>query len=182
MHNRIDFQELKERVSIDQVANMLGLKLRGDGEKLRGPCPICEAEAERCLSITVSKNLWQCFACKESGDMIKLFALVRGLGANRQKEAATEIAGHFLRAPTARTEKDRAFDAEAYGKTLDPTHETVHALGIPESVAIEMGIGYSSKGLMRGRVCFPLRHDDGSIFAFIGYSPTLEPQVKLPKL
>jgi len=43
MSHAIDFGELKQRVSIERAAEMLGIKLTKSGPQLRGPCPICKA-------------------------------------------------------------------------------------------------------------------------------------------
>jgi len=39
MSHAIDFGELKQRVSIERAAEMLGAKLTKSGAQLRGPCP-----------------------------------------------------------------------------------------------------------------------------------------------
>ena len=39
MSHAIDFGELKQRVSIERAAEMLGIKLTKSGPQLRGPCP-----------------------------------------------------------------------------------------------------------------------------------------------
>lgn len=75
----------------------------------------------------------------------------------------------------------KPFDANAYAETLDPGHPDVQALGIPVDVATELGIGYSKKGIMRGRVVFPMRHEDGSVLGYAGFNAKMEPPLKLPK-
>ena len=43
MASYVDFQELKARVTIQQVLDMLGVKnLKPHGETLRGHCPCCQ--------------------------------------------------------------------------------------------------------------------------------------------
>lgn len=39
----IDFGALKERVSMEQAVQLLGLQLRPQGHQLRGTCPNCGA-------------------------------------------------------------------------------------------------------------------------------------------
>jgi hypothetical protein len=53
----------------------------------------------------------------------------------------------------------------------------VAALGISEEYAAQLQVGFSSSGLMRKRVCFPIRNLDGSISGFIGWNGT---DLKLP--
>ena len=65
MSHAIDFTELKQRVSIDRAAEMLGIKLAKSGPHLRGPCPICKAGGDRAFLITPAKGLYYCFGtCK----------------------------------------------------------------------------------------------------------------------
>ena len=37
----VNFNELKERFNIEQVAQLLGLELKRSGDAFRGPCPAC---------------------------------------------------------------------------------------------------------------------------------------------
>jgi phage/plasmid primase-like uncharacterized protein len=83
----IDFQELKERVSLDQVAHMLGLKLKAG----RTTCPACKGD-DRSLAVTSSKGFY-CYKSQKGGDQIALVAHVRDCG---MKEAAEIIARHYL--------------------------------------------------------------------------------------
>jgi len=43
MPHAIDFGELKQRVSIERAAEMLGIKTTKSGAQRRGTCPICKA-------------------------------------------------------------------------------------------------------------------------------------------
>jgi hypothetical protein len=47
----IDFVELKQCVSIEQAADMLGIKLKNSGSQLRGRCPICQDNSDRAFVI-----------------------------------------------------------------------------------------------------------------------------------
>jgi hypothetical protein len=48
---------LKQRVSIERAAEMLGIKLTKSGPQLRGPCPICKAGGDRAFVVTPAKGL-----------------------------------------------------------------------------------------------------------------------------
>ena len=56
MSHTIDFVELKQRVSIEQAADMLGIKLKKSGPQLRGQCPICKDNSDRAFVITPAKG------------------------------------------------------------------------------------------------------------------------------
>ena len=91
MSYAIDFTELKQRVTIDRAAEMLGLKLTRSAGQLRGVCPICKAGGDRAFVITPTKGLYYCFGtCSKGGDVITMTANVRGTSL---REAAEFLAG-----------------------------------------------------------------------------------------
>jgi hypothetical protein len=47
-----DFAELKEKVSIEQAVEMLGLEVTKSGGQLRASCPACGNGGHRALAIT----------------------------------------------------------------------------------------------------------------------------------
>ena len=91
MSYAIDFTELKQRVSIEQAADMLGLKPTKSGGQRRGTCPICKSGGDRAFVITPAKGLYYCFGtCSKGGDAITMTANVRGCSL---REAAEFLAG-----------------------------------------------------------------------------------------
>ena len=57
MPHAIDFTELKQRVSIERAAEMLGIKTTKSGAQRRGTCPICKAGGDRAFVLTPAKGL-----------------------------------------------------------------------------------------------------------------------------
>lgn len=164
----IDFTEVKDRISIEVAADMLGLELKEKSGQLRGPCPVCEKGGPRAMCITPSKQKWYCFGCQTGGDQIALAAHIRG---EHPKEAA-----HFLmgtdpeerggnQRPKATTQqKSNAFSPLDY---LEPEHDAVEALGISPLDAGEIGIGYAKRGVGRGSVMIPIRLECGSLIGYV---------------
>lgn len=64
-----DFHLIKEQVTIDAVAQQLGLELRPAGLAHRGPCPACGTGGPRALVVTPSKQLFYCFSAGIGGDL-----------------------------------------------------------------------------------------------------------------
>src|SRR5437870_8687799 len=65
MHlNQVDFQQLKERVSIEQVLSHYGLRLNPAGPgNLRGPCPLpthTSRASTDSFSVQLVRNVWSC--------------------------------------------------------------------------------------------------------------------------
>jgi DNA primase len=178
----IDFQEIKQRVSIEQVVAMLGLVLKQNGSQYRGPCPV-HGGGDRTFVITPGRGFY-CFAEKKGGDQIALVSHVKEIPP---KEAAAFILGRSGNPPTtvpstippahqgkpgARTEPLQPLSY------LEPGHEAVLALGVTSETAAAWGAGYAPKGIMRGRFAIPVRDRTGTLLAYCGRtvkgeSPTL---------
>jgi len=173
----IDFAQLKEEYTIEEVADRLGLKLRKSQHQLRGTCPACEKGGDRALAITPNKGMFYCFAASQGGDLISLAAHVMGCSV---KEAAQFIAGNQVQhsPPTS----PKSGEVEEGGKTLEPLsylqadHPAVEAVGFDQETAEALGIGYAPKGIMRGLVAVPMRLEDGTLAGYIGIS-----EARLPK-
>lgn len=178
----VDFAELKTRVSIEQAAQMLGLKLTPHGNQYRSACPACQTGGDRALVITPAKGLFYCFAKKAGGDAIALTAHIRGIPV---KEAADQLDGAFgtvqnstgtvsksrATAPQAQeARKQPAFDPEAYAARLDASHASLAPLGISPETLKAWKAGYSNSGTNRGRLAIALYDWDGNILGFAGRS------------
>jgi DNA primase len=82
----IDYSELKRRITIRQVLNLLGWHAVTHHEpQLRGPCPVHGSTDERSRSFAVNtqKNVFHCFksACGVKGNQLDLYMLATGLPA-----------------------------------------------------------------------------------------------------
>jgi putative transposase len=94
----IDFQLLRERISIEQVLRHLGFweEMHGTPPQLRGPCPIHDDGDRRhdSFSVHARKNIFRCFhaECGISGNVLDLWAAVRRLPL---PEAARDLAATF---------------------------------------------------------------------------------------
>ena len=86
----VDFARVKECVTIEHVAHMHKLALKGKGPQKRGECPVCGGD--RTLAITTDKQIAYCFPTKKGGDSIWLHAHLTG---KSQREAAEDLAFRF---------------------------------------------------------------------------------------
>jgi DNA primase len=169
----ISFVELKEKVSIEQVLPWLGVTPKPGGtDKVRSVCPICREGGDRALICTLSKGLYFCFGkCRQGGDVITLVSRAKSCTL---REAAEAISAHFGAGKADASpqpplqEKKRGFDAEAYAKGLDPAHEALAPLGVAEETYREWKAGYSTSGVLRGKLALPIAAKDGTIIAYMG--------------
>lgn len=181
--NFIDFAELKEKVSIEQVLDMLGIELNKKGHQLRGCCPIHDGDDDRQFVVTPSKGLWYCFGGCHGGDMIKLVSKIENCP---QKDAAIKIAefhGTVPRnsnsagnstVPDGTVPKRMGGGKDKPAKSFQPltylqsTHEAVQALGVKAATADHFGAGYASKGILRGFLALPIHDRSGNLVAYCG--------------
>lgn len=179
-----EFDKVKDAVSIEQAAQMLGLQLKKEPTGLRCECPV-HAGGNRTLAITPTRALFFCFPSKKGGSCIDLVAHVREVATH---EAANMLAKHFgldssRTSPQARAEKETA-TPPARGMAaldyLDPLAEQVEALGITPAVADQVGIGFASRGTMTGRVLFPIRMPDGTLIGYCGIALDADPPFLFP--
>jgi DNA primase len=173
MNTFINFEELKEMVSIEQAIKYLELDMTQKGNQLRSECPVCGG-GERTLVVTPTKGVFYCFAAKKGGDQIALVSHVQEIG---MKDAAHFLAEQYS---TVQDSSSTVPKAEAGKETekfqplsyLQSDHEAVVAVGFdcePELLE-ELGIGYATKGTKRGEVLVPIRGEDGTLIDYISVS------------
>lgn len=176
----LDFQALKERVSIEQVAQMLDLRLKQSNQQMRGACPACDGP-DRSLVITPGKAAFYCFVDKKGGDMIALTAHIRGIGV---REAAEEIAEHFGNCTVQDTDtsnrtsqpvpQSEPGEDNPTTRSLSPLsylqaeHDLVQALGISAETCEFFGAGFAPKGILRGRLAIPIHDLTGELVGYCG--------------
>lgn len=178
----IDFNELKASVSYADVVTRLNLTVKQKGNQWRGPCPACKSGGDRALVITEGKGYF-CFAAHQGGDQIALAAHVLALSV---KDAAAHLVGQ--QSPTV-PESEGGKETQKLQPLpyLEFDHPAVHAIGFDPEVAERLGIGYASKGIMRGTVAIPVRDANGTLLGYVGATELVLPKdfqsnvVKFPK-
>ncbi len=94
-----DFKEIRERYTVEKVADLLGLVLKPDKkEGYRSACPGCKSGGDRILWLSPARAGFFCHATKANGDVIQLVAHVRGIelkDAAQTVEAPIQIPVHL---------------------------------------------------------------------------------------
>lgn len=189
----IDFAVVEELATIEELADMLGLKTKRHGAaQIRCSCPVHGGE-ETTLAISPgvrskrgSQGVFFCQKAKSGGDRIGLVAHCMDIG---QQDAAFFIQEQFgangtvesTRTVDSTVSKKRAtvpqktesrsqpaptsFDPNSYLSKL-VYNDDVAALGINEDDAQSLGIGFVTTGLHRGRLAIALRWPSGEIAGF----------------
>lgn len=188
MAAHIDFAAVKIAVSIEQAIQHLGLKMKKEGDQYRSPCPACAKGGDRALVATPAKGFY-CFGGKKGGDVIAMVAHVRGCS---QRDAAIELQEAFginsddaPAQPAKRAEVAKEAPTEALQPLdhLTTDHPAIEALGLTATACEALGIGYTGKGLMRGRIALPLRLPDGTLVGYMGIATAADqaPLLLFPK-
>src|SRR5277367_4140941 len=154
MPHAIDFTELKERISIERAAEMLGIKTTKSGAQRRGTCPICKAGGDRAFVITPAKGLYFCFGtCGKGGDAITMTANVRSCSLREAAEfldgkggtSAAAVKGDSSRNDSPRPKTENGLRPLDY---LQAGHEAVLALGVSSETAAHFGAGFAPTELL----------------------------------
>ena len=149
---RIDFDELKRAVSMEQVIGFLGLSglKQRSAKQWKGACPFCKTADGFVINSDGGRDktgAFNCFKCSAGGDQLELVSLMRGNPRKDSKgvhAAAKELHAAFIARESAGVEplqnrsdaspqpasekKKGGFDPEAYWKGLDPAHEALAPL------------------------------------------------------
>ena len=92
--NKEIIQELKSSISIIDVVSHY-VKLKKKGANYLGICPFHDDKHES-LSVNPKKEIFKCFACNTSGDMIKFVQLVENVKFNDAVKIIAKIANFDL--------------------------------------------------------------------------------------
>lgn len=153
----IDFQELKAKLRIEEVAKSY-VELIQEGDVLRAPCPVCAPRNGRAILITPEKQLYYCFTAKRGGDLISLVAHVREVS---QRSAAEMLVTQYVNAPAKE-----------------------EGAGFPKGICKSTGIGFAKASDLVDRVPtswkkpvkIPIRNELGELLNYI-----LVTEAQLPK-
>jgi hypothetical protein len=87
----LDFNELKSRVSIEQVLQLLGITLKQHNSQMRGCCPIHRGTDQRGFVVTPAKGLYYCFGGCGGGDMMRRYDKARFQSAPVRRERSRTL-------------------------------------------------------------------------------------------
>jgi DNA primase len=202
----VDFKAVKQNVSIEQVLNRYGVKLKKSGKELRGRCPIHQGEGSETFHANIEKNAFHCFSCHAKGNVLDFVAAKEQCSV---RDAALKLQEWFqLVTATAGSERsdtpdkppetsrlelelatEEAGERGAINKPLsfrlsgiDHGHPYLSERGIDRETAEYFGVGFfSGKGSMTGRIVIPIENERGELVAYAGRSiGGSAPKYKLP--
>lgn len=191
----VNFQDIRKRVSIEDVLLKYYRldNLKRDGNKLTGPCPVHQGKNPRSFHVDTEKNLWHCFTkCQGGGNQLDLVAKKEDISI---REAALKLQAFFLgsesrqphispregkKEPTsAKPEKEDEPKHSDDDDAANPPLNVVLDLkgdhpyltdnrGLSTEVTRHFGIGYCSRGILRGMIAIPIHDEEGILIAYAG--------------
>lgn len=101
----IDLEQLKRAIPIMELAEILGLEVKGKQARCYNSQAHSHDDKNKSLGFDVARNRYKCFACGESGSIIDLYKQIKGLETG---EAIKELADMTGLAPQSRQERPHA--------------------------------------------------------------------------
>lgn len=196
----VDFKKVKEALSIERVLGHYNLSLKPAGEgELRGRCPFHE-DTKPSFSVNKVKNVFHCFGCSAKGNVLDLIRLKEGVDVRRAALLAVEwfdIGGAVKEPPKSKKTpqnqkaKEKAKEPETkpprqpeapkpaqkvnkpltFQLKLDQDNEYLKSRGVDPELAQFFGVGYCSRGMMKGRIAIPIHNERGEPVAYLGRWP-----------
>ena len=194
-------RRLKQKVGFREILEHYGLlsSMKPKGDELIGICPF-HKESKSSFHVSLAKNAFHCFGCHAKGNILDFV---------QQKESITlREAGLLIKEwftigqgdnppPGAKVGLQKEIkdeDPSSKGdsnppltftlKKLDATHPYLKDRGLSDEAIKHFGLGFSNRGLMKGRVAIPIHDTKGDLVAYAGRwpgdPPEEEPKYKLP--
>lgn len=192
----VNFAELRKMLGFDVVLAHYKVEVKRKGDQHQGPCPLpCHGDGPNVapFSAHLVQGIFQCFGCGAKGNIIEFAALMER--ADPEDGSALRQVALRLRAallpddqaapPAPKAEAPKPVAATATPSTarvlvnapldfelkgLEPAHPAVLGKGIDAGTAAHFGVGFCSRGFLRGRIAIPIHDGDGRL---VGYSGLL---------
>lgn len=193
----ISFQELRNRVSMEDILRHYGLmeQYRRSKDEVIGLCPFHE-ETTASFHVSFTKNVFHCFGCQSKGNILDFVALTEGVdvrqaalmiqewfqvssgGGTESAALASEVQASISETTAEAGEKNSPLTFRL--NNLDSKYPYLAERGLETETIEYFGLGYCSRGLMRGRVVIPIHDERGELVAYSGRYPG-EPPDSRPK-
>ena len=181
MKGWVDFRAVKQAVTMEGVLRHYQVTgLRRHREQLEGACPIHRGKRDDSFRASLSKNVFHCFACQASGNVLDFVAAmercsIREAALRLQQWFGGSTAVEFQVASWHAVQPKGELVREKQGGNpplrfaltgVDPSHPYLVQRGIDRVTADEFGVGfYARPGLLRERMVIPIRNERGHIVA-----------------
>ncbi|MBM3209376.1 toprim domain-containing protein [Candidatus Shapirobacteria bacterium] len=189
----VDYKELKQKVGIKEILERYGLLagMRQSKDELIGFCPF-HKESKPSFHASLTKNAYQCFGCKAKGNILDFvqqkesvelreagLLISKWFGIGSQPTAAPKPSYALKegdnKAELAK-EEEIANPPLKFALKLDPAHPYLKERGISDETIESFGLGFCSRGLLKGRIAIPIHDEVGELVAYAGRWPGDPPE------
>jgi len=179
----VDFSAVKRTVSLEAVLRLYQIMgLRRHRDQLQGCCPIHRGRRDDSFRAHLTRNIFQCFACRAHGNVLDFVAameqcsireaalrLQQWFGVRSSGPGLDPVAGGGQKGELVRKEEARNLPLRFALTGVESNHPYLAQRGIDPATATEFGVGfYAGPGLMSGRIVIPLRNRHGQLVAYAG--------------
>lgn len=194
MSNWIDFKELRSRLDFEQVLKHYGVEVRRKGDQHMGFCPLPDHQGKRnspSFSANLTRGIFKCFGCGASGNILEFAARMEKTSVNDGRslrtvalklrdlfcpEGHSDLSGSKIlsskqgTSPKSTDKKPILVNAplDFELKDLDQGHPYLLGRGFTSETIKLFGIGFCSRGAMKGRVAIPLHDSKEKLIGYAG--------------
>ena len=201
----IDFKALRAKLQFKNVLHHYRIETKVKGDRATALCPLPDhpertdgSPRTASLSVNLTRNIFQCFGCKASGNALEFacrmegfdptdpqqfrtgaikVADVFGINAGKSGNAASMPGGHdrppakpTQPAPPSTVKRSSVVNSplDFQLKDLDPNHPYLRDRDVLPETIEQFGLGYCNRGMLKYRVAIPLHNPQGQLVGYAG--------------
>jgi len=200
MSQWIDYRELKREISFTDVLEYYEIEYSVKGDQAKAKCKFPNHEGDeksKSLSVSLDRNVFQCFGCNAKGNVLDFICLMEGLNPTDPPQfhkAAVLAKQKFLYTPqrdpgssAPGTRVSAHSERSSHGRQgsndvreivnppldfelqgLDREHPWFAENGFDQRTLRHFGAGYCKRGYFKGRIAIPLYNVDGQLVGYVG--------------
>jgi DNA primase len=190
MSTWIDFKELRSRLNFEEVLRHYKVEVKRKGNQHHGFCPLPNHSGKKnspSFSAQLEKGIFQCFGCGAKGNILDFAALMENanpkdgaalhkIAADLQKRFCPELGskpkGKIANQPEAKQKIEMPVVVNAPLnfdlKELNYEHPYLFNRGFSKETIEHFGLGFCSRGMLKGRIAIPLHDHEGKLVGYVG--------------
>jgi DNA primase len=183
----VNFKELRSKIKFEDVLRHYGITVQKKGVQHQGFCPLPGHEGNKrspSFNVNLEKGIFHCFGCGAKGNVLEFAVLMKGgtpEDGDALRAAAVELQQLLLPDAGDARKPGRGTQTPAHSlpvvvnhplnfelKDLDRAHPYLLGRGFTPEIVGHFGLGFCSRGMLKGRVAIPLHGKDGKLLGFGG--------------
>ena len=185
----VNFKELRAKLKFEDVLQYYNIEVNRKGDQHQGPCPLPNHSGSRkspSFSANLERGIFHCFGCGAKGNVLEFAALMAGVNpddGDALRSVAVELQKRFVPQGTGTGKKAVSQPATPASKPppvvvnapldfelkdLDAGHPYLLGRGLTHEIARHFGVGFCSRGVLKGRLAVPLHDAAGKLVGYAG--------------